>query len=179
MSKTNLITLLSLLVILLCIGAVAFWAYSTPNDSLNSDATRTLATTEEQIFIDLQGNPLTFDQFEGKVRVVNIWASWTPFSVQELRDMEALASKYSDVAFIAVNRKEPKEQAQRFLSSIGELPHLTMAIDTNDTFYNSIGGYAMPETVFFSSDGIIKHQNKGPMTLEQMETQLQKVMSEE
>jgi thiol-disulfide isomerase/thioredoxin len=179
MTRTNLITLLILAAILLCAGAITYWIYSTPNDVLNSDATRTLATTEDQIFVDLEGNPLTFDQFEGKVRVVNIWASWTPFSVQELKDMESLAAKYTDVAFIAVNRKEPKEQAQRFLSSVGELPHLTFAIDMNDTFYNSIGGYAMPETVFFSSDGIIKHQNKGPMTLEQMEAQLQLILSEE
>ena len=144
--------------------------YITPNDTANSDAQATLAVTEEKIFTDLEGNPVTFTEYEGKVRIVTSWASWNPFSAQELETFEAVAQTYIDkeIVIIAINRKEPKEQAQRFLKTLPQFPHIIFAIDQSDAFYSSVGGYAMPETIFYDNSGNIIEHVRGTLTQEQI-----------
>jgi len=48
--------------------------------------------------------------------VVATWASWSPFSTADLNTLSELSSEFSDeeVVFMAINRKESKEQAARF-----------------------------------------------------------------
>ena len=174
MNKSNIIITVLLLVILMCVGLLTYYFYITPNDRVHSDASKSLSVTKEKPFTDLQGNPTDFKKQEGKIRVVNIWASWDPFSAQELRDLNTVAQEYRDkgVVFIAINRKEPKEQAQRFLNSLPSLSNLSFVIDENDSFYNSIGGYAMPETVFYDTRGTITSHTRGLLTIDEMKVQI-------
>lgn len=179
MHKSNIITLIVIVAVFITAGVITYIVRAIPNDKANSEAQKSLATSEEQVFTDLQGNPISFKQFEGKVRVVNAWASWTPFSVQELRDLETLAGEYkdTDVVVIAVNRKEPKEVAVQFLESIRTFEHTVFAIDITDSFYKSIGGFSMPETVFYDARGTIVLHKRGSMSLTEMRSHLDKVLS--
>lgn len=178
MQKNGVIVLI-VVVLLLCVAAFATYLIKiAPNDAPNSDAKKTLATTEAQVFTDLDGNPLSLEQFEGKVRVVNSWASWTPFSAQELKDLEELARVYKDreVVVIAINRMESKEFAKSYIESLGAFLDIIIGIDVNDTYYATIGGYAMPETVFYDTQGNIIFHKRGSMTYAEMEQNLQKVL---
>ncbi len=170
MKKTNVVTLILLVLILLTVGVFTYISYKTPNDQANSKALTDLQATETAVYTDLDGNPFTFEAFEGKVRVVNAWASWTPFSQNELKNLETLALEYKDrdIVVIAINRKEPKEQAKRFLDSLQPFVAIHFAIDLTDAFYRSIEGYAMPETVFYDAKGNIVFQKHGDMNLEEM-----------
>jgi thiol-disulfide isomerase/thioredoxin len=109
---------------------------------------------------DLNGNVVTVTESLGEVTVVTVWASWSPYSQVELPILNELATEYGErgVAFIALNRKEPKEQAQRFLSTLPELKNITYVIDTADTFYAAVGGFTMPETIIYNEKGeVIEH----------------------
>lgn len=179
MKKNAFFTLIVLSILLLCAAGATYYYKKVPHDAKNSEAQKSLQATEEQAFTDLQGNPFTFDPYKGKVRVVNSWASWTPFSVQELADFDTLAGEYKDknIAVIAIDRKESKELAQYFLSTIKNFEHVIFAIDTTDSFYASIGGYAMPETVFYDAKGNITFHKQGVMTLEEMRTHTEEALS--
>jgi cytochrome c biogenesis protein CcmG, thiol:disulfide interchange protein DsbE len=170
MEKRNLLLLLALLCILIIAGALTYVIYKTPNDALNSNASQDLLVSQTAVYTDLEGNPFTFEEYEGKVRVVNAWASWSPFSHQELKDLETLAREYEDkeVVFIAINRKESKEQAKSYLATIQEFTKMVFAIDVTDAFYTAIKGYAMPETVFYDVRGNIVFHKRGNMTLEEI-----------
>ena len=174
MQKSHLVTLAILLGILCAAAFATYLIYVWPEGEAESDAGVTLATSEKQIFTDLEGNPFTFDAFAGKVRVVNSWASWTPFSASELRNLEQLASAHDAqrVVFVAVNRKESKEIAKSYLATLGSFEHLQFAIDVNDTYYASIGGYAMPETVIYDASGDIVFHKRGPVTPTELEERI-------
>ncbi len=171
MQRKYYIKPIAILVCIICVCAILTYLYlQIPNDAPNADSVKDLQASAGHVFTDLQGTAITFEPFEGKVRVVNSWASWTPFSVQELRDLEQLASEVSkdEVAVLAINRKEPKEMAIQFLGTIFKFENITFMIDVSDYFYNSVGGFAMPETIFYDKKGSVVYHARGSLTLEQM-----------
>jgi thiol-disulfide isomerase/thioredoxin len=171
MNKTAILTLVVMLAVLLCAAGATYYIYTSRGDDKNSDAQRTLSSLEGDAFTNLDGQQMALGEYEGKVRVVNSWASWSPFSAQELRDLEALAKAYADkgVVVIAINRNEPKEQAQHYLSTLGTFSHLHIVLDTKDAYFTSVEGYAMPETLFYDSRGNVHYHKRGNMTKEEME----------
>ena len=173
-------TAATIVIIMLVLGAVAAFTLSTTKNSSESEAARTLKATADTSYTDLEGNPVTFDQYKDKVRIVNAWASWCPFCVQELPDFEELAIEFSsdEVVVIAINRKESKEQAARFLKSISSTDHIQMILDPGDAFYTSIGGFSMPETVFYDKEGNVSTHKRGFMSLDEMRTLVQKALDE-
>lgn len=180
MDKSSVITIGVILLIL--VGAAVATYVTQQNVRLSerdTEATRTLSAAEDTPYTDLTGNPFSFDAYRGQVRVVNSWASWTPFSTQELADFEVLAKEYAEknVAVIAINRKEPKERAQHFLSTIGEFTAVDFAVDLTDAYYQSIGGFSMPETVFYDAKGNIVMHKRGFMSLEEMHTYTEKALN--
>lgn len=170
MKKINILTVVLLLAILCVAALLTYYVIVTPHDRHNTDATKNLASSKTQIFTDLKGNPVTLDQYGGKIRIVNSWASWSPFSAQELKDFETVAreNQNKNIVFIAINRKEPKEQAELFLQSLQPFTKVQFVIDVDDTYYTSVGGFSMPETVVYDTKGNIIEHKRGNMTLDEI-----------
>lgn len=171
MEKGTILTIVVLLGVLLLVGVFTFTTQNKVRLSeRDTEASRTLTTAEDTPYTDLEGNPFSFESYRGQVRVVNSWASWCPFCTEELGDFEQLAKEYSqqDVAVIAINRKEPRARAVHFLDSLGEFEYTDFAIDLTDAYYISIGGFSMPETLFYDVEGNVVFHKRGSMTLEEM-----------
>lgn len=117
----------------------------------------------EAPYSDLLGNPVSLDTHLGKVLVVTTWASWSPFSATDLNMLNNLASQYdqSQVVFMAINRKETKEQADRFVSTQPTFQNLLMVLDPRDHFYGAVDGYAMPEVVIYNRRGEVVLHERG------------------
>lgn len=148
------------------------------NDTNPSANNQNLATA----YRDLNGRAVNLATYENQVRVINSWASWCPFCVTELPDFVTLADEYADreVAVILINRKEPLSTIQSYLGSI-ELETNTNALflqDERDTFYKSIGGITMPETVFYDAAGRVVMHKRGFMTLEEMRQHVETALEE-
>ena len=113
--------------------------------------------------------------------VINSWASWSPQSQIELLTLQKLAVEFKDkpVVFLAINRKELKEQATRFMTTLPEVSNVVILIDTTDHFYGAVGGYAMPETVVYQSDGLVKEHIRGEFKEEELRTSLHKLLDAE
>lgn len=178
MKKSNIFTALLLLLILIVTGTLTYLYLKVPRDTQGSDASTGLRGETTGVFLNLAGEEISFDAHAGRVRAVTSWASWNPFSVQDLQTFNTVALQYKDtgVVFLAINRKESKEQAERFLSTLPPLQNIEFAIDTQDTFYTSIGGYAMPETVIYDDRGAIKEHKRGTMTESEFKNALEKVI---
>ncbi len=178
MKKENVVTVVLLVIILFAIALFTYYVRVNPHDRHNADATKNLASSKTQTFTDLEGNPVTLDQYSGKVRVVNSWASWSPFSVQELKDFETIAAENQNknIVFIAINRKEPKENAKVFLQSLQVFTQLHFIIDVGDTYYASVGGFSMPETVIYDTKGSIVEHKRGNMTLDEIRSVVAKAL---
>lgn len=122
------------------------------------------------VYTDLLGNPVNLDSFAGKVMVINSWASWSPLSQTELVSLQSLAAEFSEVevVFLAINRREPKEQAVRFVETLTDISLLQILIDTTDHYYGAVGGYAMPETRVYDRSGIIISEVRGAFDREEL-----------
>lgn len=116
-------------------------------------------------FTDLSGNPVPLTDRVGAVLVVNSWASWSPDSAVELPRLAAVAAEYEaeGVRVVAINRAEIKETAERFLRTVDAYDQVELVLDPDDHYYRSIGGYAMPETIFYDAAGEIVHHHRGVM----------------
>ncbi len=181
MQKSTFITIALLFLILLLVASyTVFITYNQKLNEVDSDASQTLQAQESTPYTDMEGNPFSFEDFRGQVRVVNTWASWCPFCANQLLQFEEIAKEYQDrgVTVIAINRKEPRERAKAFLNTVGEFEQTNFAIDLTDAYYRSVDGFSMPETVFYDRDGNIVLHKRGEMTPQEIRFTLDKILSQ-
>ena len=116
-------------------------------------------------YTDIEGNPVQLQNYLGTILVVNSWASWSPQSAQELQKLAAVAQEYDQetVTVLAINRAEPKNTAQAYLASIAVADSVVLILDPQDNYYSSVGGFAMPETIFYDAQGNVVQHTRGAL----------------
>lgn len=115
-----------------------------------------------EAYISLSGEATDLEAFRDAPLVVNVWASWSPFTEADHVILSRIAAEYGeDVRILALNRKETKETAEAYLNVIGKKEGIEYIIDTTDHFFASLGGYAMPETVVFDAVGNEYYRKRG------------------
>lgn len=120
-------------------------------------------------FKDYEGKEIALSDFRGKPMVVNAWAAWCPFCADELADFGRLQEEFGDkLVVVAIARAESLEVAKSFTDKVGVTGKIIFLLDSSDSFYSSIGGFSMPETIFVDEQGFIKEHKRGPMSLEEM-----------
>jgi len=167
--KENTKTLLSLLAILLLAG-LATWYVTNQRSVVVDDASPAAVSlgvnSTSTRYTDLAGNGVNLTQYLGRVIVVNSWASWSPASVAELQLLNKLSLQYSadQVQFLAINRSEPVGTAKSFLAAFGIGDTVTLVLDEPDYYYQSIGGFNMPETLVYDTKGNVIRHFRGPLS---------------
>lgn len=173
--------LISLGVILPVLALATFFVVRHAGPDVNEETLAVFSNVEgEAPYTDLQGNPISLDAYLGNILVVATWASWSPFSTADINMLRELSGVYSDrdVVFMAINRKETKEQAARFVATLPSLEGLVVALDPRDAFYTAVGGYAMPEIVIYNQVGEIVEHFRGVATKEQVEGKINELLAE-
>ena len=147
------------IVVLVSLGGLLLLQSDAPavQDSIPSTVLIDHSTGEEVILSELGG-----------FLVVNSWATWCPFCVQEVPDFVELQKEFKTISVVLVNRKEKDEKVEVFLEGRGvSLTDLVFLQDAKDNFYKSIGGFSMPETLFVKDGNVIFHK-RGFMDLSEM-----------
>lgn len=145
------------------------------NEQMNKPAMKAFTINQgEASYTDLAGNPISLTDFVGKIIVVNVWASWSPFSANDLQNLVDIAKEVNEeeIEILAINRAEPATTAERYLSTIGVLDNVTLVLDPGDKYYKSIGGYAMPETVIYDKEGNVFSHRRGVIKKEEVEADI-------
>ena len=70
---------------------------------------------------DLEGNPVSLDDYLGQVVLVNLWATWCPPCREEMPTLQAFYEKYKDDGFVlvAINQEEPRDVVAPFVQEFG------------------------------------------------------------
>ncbi|MBI2048278.1 MAG: TlpA family protein disulfide reductase [Candidatus Sungbacteria bacterium] len=127
---------------------------------------------------DYDGRDVALSDFRGRPIVVNAWAAWCPFCVKELPDFAALQEEFRDkIAVVAVDRAESLEVAKKFSDEAGVTGRIILLLDPSDSFYRSIGGFSMPETIFVDAGGMVVDHKRGPMDLDEMRVRTKKAFN--
>lgn len=154
-------------IIILAVVAVVGVMIFSSGDSKESNTT--FDTVPDFILMDYDENEVSLSDFKGKALVINSWASWCPFCVDELPDFGVLQDEFEgEIVVIAINRSEPLLRAKEFSDRFGVTDKITFLLDLKDSFYQSIGGFSMPETLFVDKNGNIRVHKRGPMELSEM-----------
>ena len=109
--------------------------------------------------VDLTGQPMDFSEFEGRVLILNFWATWCAPCVAEMPSLRRLLEKTSDlgVQFACVTR-EPAESVRKFVEKrpIG-LPVYLLDTEPPERFK----GRAIPATFVLDKNGMIVMRHFG------------------
>ena len=169
---------------ILIIAVAVFFIFNSGNDSQpqvddNTDSSGVLGIEKPSSDLsssfnfsleDYNVRTVTAADFAGKPLVVNAWATWCPFCIDELPDFATVQEELGDqVVFITINRSESLKRAQQYSDErLGLGDKLVWLLDPDDSFYRGIGGFAMPETIFVTPDRAIQFHKRGPMDLQEI-----------
>lgn len=175
MKNRSTVITIGLLMFVLIVAGVFTVLNKKSQQSESAENSNIQASLGDITFADLEGNEVRLDEFKGKTLVVTSWASWCPFCADELKDFAELAQEYADqeVVILAINRAEAPIQIEYYMQSLGDVGQLTFLADTEDVYYDFVGGYTMPETLFYNNKGDLVHHYRGVVNLDDMKRWLE------
>lgn len=119
---------------------------------------------------DLEGNLITLDSLKGKPMVINFWASWCGFCVEEMPDFDEVYKELGDeVTFVMLNVTDGKRETREK----GEAHYLDKGYSFKVYFddqgmqgSDAYGVSAYPTTYFIDSNGNIAAYSNGMIDAE-------------
>lgn len=109
----------------------------------------------EDRFRDLYGNPVSLDDYAGKVVLLNIWATWCPPCRAEMPALDRLAGEMegSDFAVIALSAdRAGAEHVARFFKET-QVEHLKVMHDRSGNVARRAGVLGLPVTLILDRQG--------------------------
>ncbi|MEE8213208.1 MAG: DsbE family thiol:disulfide interchange protein [Alphaproteobacteria bacterium] len=116
---------------------------------------------------------LTQAEFQGRVTVLNVFASWCLPCRAEHPALTALA-RDGKARIIGLNHKDKPEDAKAWLKELGS-PYTRIGADRTGRAAIEWGVYGVPETFVIDKAGRIRHKLVGPITPEQLKVIRRKI----
>jgi len=130
------------------------------------------------ILKDYDGKEVHLYEYRRKVLIAYAWASWCTYCGAELENLSKEKGLYgSEVQIVAINRAESRQDAKNFTDKLNLSFPIVFLLDPEDQFFKTIGGYAMPETVFIDEKGEIDFHQRGPIKIEEVDKKIQEVLN--
>lgn len=101
---------------------------------------------------------------QGKVALLNVWASWCGACRQEHPLLVELAAQRK-LAIYGLDYKDEAGDALRWLTQHGD-PYTAIGFDANGHVGLDYGVYGVPETYLLDRRGVIRYKHIGPITRE-------------
>lgn len=129
--------------------------------------------------VDYEGNEIKLSDFRGKPVLVNFWASWCPFCLEEMPIMARVQEKFGDAYItIAIDRAESLEVAKSYTDSLGVTDKYIILLDPKDRIYARYSGFAMPYSLFIDAGGTVKSNKLGPLTESELEEKINLILNQ-
>jgi len=111
---------------------------------------------------------ITPADFNGRVVMLNVWASWCVSCRYEHPVLMDLAGS-GLVEIYGLNYKDSRDAALGWLQQHGN-PYLESAFDELGRVGIDLGVYGVPETYLIDQTGVIRYKHIGPITNEDIQT---------
>jgi len=113
---------------------------------------------------------------QGKVWLLNVWASWCVACRQEHPLLVEMARR-GEVPIYGLNYKDLPTDAKRWLQQHGN-PYILSAVDYEGKVGIDYGVYGVPETFIIDKQGVIRHKVIGPISVPELKNCVMPVVNE-
>jgi len=120
--------------------------------------------------LNVPGQTLKLADMQGKVWLLNVWASWC-VACRDEHPVLVDFSKRAVLPIIGLNYKDRDADAQDWLQKFGN-PYTTSIVDADGRVGIDYGVYGVPETFLIDGKGRIRYKQIGPITPEVLERDL-------
>jgi len=104
-------------------------------------------------FVMMDGTTAKLSDYRGQVILLNFWATWCGYCIQEMPDMQKIAENYPDVVILAVNRSDVTADAIAFANKADY--DFTWALDEDGSIEFLYPAIGIPYTVVIDKNGVI------------------------
>ena len=133
-------------------------------DNINQNEQQSEENIIDFTVYDKDGNKVKLTDLKGKPVVLNFWATWCPYCVDEMPEFEQMYKKYGDeIHFMMINStdgyRETVEIAKEFLSQHEyTFPvYYDLTLEANNAFYVN----SLPVTFFINKYGNVVTYTNG------------------
>lgn len=148
-----------ILIMLLVVGAFTYFILN-----LEKGETTGLGEKAPEFQLeDLDGKMQSLSDYEGRVVVVNFFATWCGPCVDEAPELEAFEQEYGDeVKLLIIDLGETRDRVKKFVEKHNTSS--TYLFDYKMDIKDQFGVTGQPETFVIDKEGIIREHYKGPLT---------------
>jgi len=109
---------------------------------------------------DMDGREISLENFNGKIVLLDFWATWCSPCRMTMPVVEKLSKEYpDDMVLLAVNLREPKDVIEKY--AFKEAISAPILLDEKGTVSTTYGAYAIPMQFLIDRSGIIRHIQTG------------------
>lgn len=137
--------------------ALMFGCAGKSNNENKNDASAKAKSTDEQkyqilktaTFTDLEGNTRSLSEFEGKIVLLDLWATWCGPCIGSFPALERLSQEYPDDFAVVAISDEEMATVQDFLSR----KDYSFQFGVNEDLSRKLGVRSIPHKIFLDRDG--------------------------
>ena len=118
--------------------------------------------TLEQAINKSDDSKISPKNWEGKIWILNVFASWCVACNIEHPILMKLANENSNIKIIGLAYKDNPDKTKEWLRKNGN-PYDMVLVDLNGNVGIDYGVYGVPETFIIDSVGMIRYKNVGPI----------------
>jgi len=138
---------------------------------LTTDRPQTAPAAIEFSLPDLSGKQRNIKEWQGKILIINFWATWCPPCLKEIPEFIKIQDEFADkgLQFIGIAIDE-KSAVEEYLNTLAiNYPQL-IAGDTGITLSHQLGNIvnAVPFTLIVNQQGQIIHRQPGELSREKI-----------
>ena len=155
---------------------------NTPHSVLKTDSAQKFQKAPDFNLPTLDGKQVRLSDFDGKVIIIDFWATWCRPCVMEMPSYVKLMNKYADKPFIVIgiglDRRITKNQLNNFLKSHNINYPILLGL-SDPTILDRYGGIpSIPTTFIIDKQGYIRQKLVGFHKYEDLENIVSRLLEE-